>query len=167
MPDTNENKRTQWDDVYDWWESMRDNRRACAELRRAASPLEALFVPQGIGLANRLLPKEHKDYELQRLGAVAGVLAHVRRDNDVHPAVAMALPREGGASAPVSEARFRRLLACEELDELYPMLIRVLRILDNQADVKQLAKSICYWKSGNGRERRNWAFEYFSNAPKS
>lgn len=157
----------EWEKIHEWWEKLEDNKGERAELRHVCAPLDALLLPQTIRFINLLRPQGLNNEQMLRLGAIAGVLSHVRLASDIHPARAMATPKESGGAAPVSEARFRRLLACEELDELYVSLIRMLPLVGNQVNITALASAIYWWKKGRDFMRYEWAREYFSNAPQS
>lgn len=71
----------------------------------------------------------------------------------------MGTERPSGGGAVVSGLRFRRLLKCQTPEELYPMLRRVIRLLNNRADLYSLASDILYW----GEEvRKQWAYDYWT-----
>ncbi len=163
----NRDTSIKWEIIHEWWEKLEDNKGERAELRHVCKPLDALLLPQTIRFINVLLPGVRNNEQMLRLGAIAGVLSHVKQAGGMHPARAMATPRDGGGAAPVSEARFRRLLACEDLDELYVSLIRLLPLVGNQAHITALASAIYWWKKGRDFMRYEWAREYFGNAPQS
>jgi CRISPR system Cascade subunit CasB len=74
----------------------------------------------------------------------------------------MATPKSPGASAPVSGLRFRRLLAVSDRDELYPLLVRLVRLLDGRVNIVSLANSAFWW---NERTKREWAYDYYATSP--
>jgi len=150
-----------------WWESLEENKGERARLRRATSPVEALLLPSTVRLLNQLDPqkKRNDDFHLLRIGAIAGVLAHVKNNDQGHPARRMATPKTEGGAPRISESRFRRLLACQELDALHIALTRVVQQLDGQINVFSLAGAIYTWNTGKDRTRREWAREYYANAP--
>jgi CRISPR system Cascade subunit CasB len=97
------------------------------------------------------------------LAVVAGVVSHVEdiRGRDSF-AVQMARPEVEGGGSKVSELRFRRLLQYRNRDDLYPALIRIVKLLDGQLDLFSLATAAYWW---NDRTRKDWAYEYYSEAP--
>jgi len=146
----------------EWWSGLRERRGDRAELRRAA---ELVHVP--------LMPAYHELYGIlsgtgwrnkEQLALVAGILSHVKsHQGDRSFAAQMALPRGGGGSARVSGLRFRRLIQIDGPADLYPRMIRVLRMLDGCANVESLAHDLYWWRSE--RTRREWAFQYYQTAP--
>jgi len=62
----------------------------------------------------------------------------------------------------VSELRFRRLLQRDTVD-IYPAMIRILRMLKGSADIHDLAGSVFFW--GDNVKKR-WAYAYFPRALK-
>jgi CRISPR system Cascade subunit CasB len=71
------------------------------------------------------------------------------------------MARRKGDSALVSELRFRRLLQCDR-KKLYGSLIRILRLLDDTADLYDLAESVYFWGES---VKKIWAYAYFPLAP--
>lgn len=150
-----------------WWRDLnpgddkRRDRGALARLKRAGDLAELLQEPAFGALVRRVGPAN--PYELAQLGRVAMVLAHVR-GNDPARSVARALGPASEKDTPVmSPARFRRLLQSREPEDVARRMIRAVRMLDNRANVADLARSLWYWGSDN--TRRNWAFHYLAAQP--
>jgi CRISPR system Cascade subunit CasB len=61
----------------------------------------------------------------------------------------------------VSELRFRRLIQ-RDRNDLYPAMIRAIRMLGKQVNIYDLAASTYYW---GDQVKRRWAFDYFPNTP--
>jgi len=148
-----------------WWQGLRDEPGDRAILRRAASPVDVVFCPAFHRLIGRL---RTEGYPLGNDGSagvavVAGLAAHVR-EHAAGSSLArqMAGPRAVGSGARVSGLRFRRLLAVSDRAELYPLLIRVVRLLDGRVDVPDLARSAFWW---NQRTRKRWAYDYYDATP--
>jgi len=170
MPDHNMNHFfTREDDssglLLAWWESLDRDRGARADLRRAASPSEVAFCPS----FHRLLAQlRGKGYPLGReaaaaLATVAGVVAHVKsNDGGVTIARQMATPKSAGGGARLSGLRFRRLLAVSGRDELFPLMIRVVRLLGGTVDLISLANAAFWW---NVKTKKDWAYDYYATAP--
>ena len=110
------------------------------------------------------LQKQEYTVSREALASVAGLASHVKGNigTDKRIAQLMARPRAGGGGAKVSGLRFRRLLAVTERDELYPLLIRVIRLLDGKVNLVSLANSAYWW---NEITRKQWAYDYYATAP--
>ena len=151
--------------LISWWEALDQDRGERANLRRAASPSEVAFGPALHRLLGRL---SGKGYPVGTDGtvavaAVAGLAAHVKSHiGGASIAQQMATPKSPGAGARVSGLRFRRLLAVSDRDELYPLLLRVVRLLDGHVNLVSLANAAFWW---NDRTKRDWAYDYYATAP--
>lgn len=146
-----------------WWQWLEQHRGERAVLRRASSPTEVVFSPAYHHLLGQLQQQEYK-VKREALAMVAGLAAHVKIDagTDKSMAQLMASPRPGGTGAKVSGLRFRRLLAVTGRVELYPLLIRVIRLLDSKVNLVSLANSTYWW---NEITRKQWAYDYYATAP--
>lgn len=143
-----------------WWEELQERNADRAELCRAQDVTAIMLLPAFQRACPRFKPFLQTEYNWEaRLASVLGLLAHVR-DNRADASLARQMA-DTGNPPPVSELRFRRLLQRERGD-LYLALIRVLRLLDNQANLHDLADAVYYW--GEGVKRR-WAFDYFPHVP--
>jgi CRISPR system Cascade subunit CasB len=146
-----------------WWNSLEQDTGGRARLRRCRSPEEVMLEPAFHRLLNRLRPLiEQQDrsdaviaHDILRLAAVAGLLSHVKKPDKRSLADSMAEKR--GQRAVVSPLRFRRLLKVS-FDDLYEAMIRMLRLLDKQASLFDLANSVFYW---GDKIRKRWALAYF------
>ena len=139
------------------WIDIQQNRGERAELSRAKSVDDIILLPAFQRICLRFKPLfDGEDNWEARLAAIVGLLAHVRTTTNQEIALQMA-----GNPPVVSELRFRRLLQ-KDRRELFVAMIRVLRMLNNQANLHDLANSVYYW--GN-IAKRDWAFTYFPNTP--
>lgn len=145
-----------------YWADMQQNRGERAELSRAKSVDDIILLPAFQRACQRFKPFfEGEDNWESRLAAILGLLAHVRKPSGQEIALEMAGGPKPKDQPIVSELRFRRLLQ-KDRQELFVAMIRILRMLDNQANLHDLANSVYYW--GN-RTKRDWAFTYFPNTP--
>jgi CRISPR system Cascade subunit CasB len=168
LPDQGKSHEAAETVVLDWWRSAIAGDKAPAgpraELRRAKTLEEVVFVPLFHELRHGLATTQW--HSIGRLSLVAGVLAHVREHDPSKPfAAQMAAPRSGSAGGPrVAPSRFRRLLRFEEsnegLDQLFALTRRVIALLDNRANVTDLARSLYWW---NARTRKRWAIDYYDH----
>jgi len=138
-----------------WWDELQKSNGDKAELRRAQTVTDVILLPVYQRACQRFKPFFGEEDYQYRLAAILGLLAHVKINSSESLAKQMAVSRPG-----VSELRFRRLLQRDRSD-LYITMIRVLRMLGNQANIYDLADSVYYW---GDRIKREWAFEYFPNA---
>ncbi len=152
--------RNWWQEITQPPKSGQPNRRGeLAELRRCDSVEEVLFVPAFHRAFRRLQGTPWGDRPVPA-AAVIGLLAHVKSQPDGSPpfVTLLAVPRAGSDAPRVSEARFQRLVACTTLTELYPALIRIIRLVGDSAPVVDLANSVHGW---NADVRRQWTLRYY------
>jgi CRISPR system Cascade subunit CasB len=140
-----------------WWISLQNRRADRADLCRCRGESDVALVPSFYRLVSALREPGYNP-SLHRLATVAGVLAHVRRDAD--DAMGRAMSRSHGAGPVLSEARFRRLLAAEDRQDLYSQLVRCVRLLGNSAPLLDLANAAYWW---NEAVRKRWAYDYYSD----
>lgn len=149
-----------WLEIKEWWGKLNPGQRAI--LRRARNSDQVAFEQTYFTLLNKLRSLENPVAITRSLSwnlpIVAGVLAHVRIDiDDSHQSVPKSM-RGSGSNAVVSDLRFRRLLRVEDQTELYNMMIRMIHMLGNKANVVNLAESLFFW---NDQTRKRWASEYY------
>ncbi|MCU0589597.1 MAG: type I-E CRISPR-associated protein Cse2/CasB [Syntrophobacteraceae bacterium] len=149
-----------------WWRALEGDRGQRAALRRCGSLLEVVFVPAFHGLYGSLL--SHGRVDAEKLALVAGLAAHVKAhvpvSSDGSVAAQMAQARPGGQTALMCGLRFRRLLKIQSREELFPAMVRVIRLLGGRLDLVDLARSVYDW---NEWTRRQWAFDYYTRAPRN
>lgn len=179
---------TQAEKAKKWWRSncrptedtslARANR---AKLRRAKDWNGAVLVPAGIllvkqlGLAHKANPENDKEKEarndrrIQSALLVAHVLAHVEKDSNVPLMRSVGFtktPRDKSTSTEqprLAVQRFNRLLRTSD-DDLPTALIRLVRLMDGQANVKELTDVMLGWSIPWKKDRicRDWAFDYYA-----
>ncbi len=143
-----------------WWQGLDNHRGSRAELRRAHD-LTAISLTGGYQHLYRTLlaagwPEEDKpenNWRNERLAAIAGLLAQVKKLDDRSLPVAMSV----GERPLFSELRFRRLLDSPSIDEVFTGLRRALPLVAYQANVLELANDVLFW--GDGVKKR-WAYTY-------
>jgi len=143
-----------------WWRSLDDNRGDRAELRRCGTLAEVVFTPAYHRLRQSVCRSGavHDD----GLALVAGLVAKVKSNaTDYTVAGQMATGKSDG-SARVSGLRFRRLLKVKEREEFFTAMARIIALLGGAVNLQSLAQSAYFW---NDRTRKQWAFEYYSQAP--
>lgn len=135
-----------------------------ARLRRAGTIEEAAMLPAFHGLLRRLgLAPTAPPRSLAALAAVAALSAAVDPDDRGTPlGQTLGRPREGSASARVSEGRFRRLLESDGLEQRFADLRRIVALIGGKADLAELAGAAYDWTPAR---RRRLAYDYYATAP--
>lgn len=139
------------DVAEEWWEDLKGRRAARARLRRAKTLLEIMQEPEALRLIERL-PRNP-----DRVAMLAGILAWVRDNDDQLVARAIGRTSLDEEDAPVSEARFRRLLQARD-DELMEAMRRLVRLTKGKANVRDLSSAVLYWSDG---VKKRWIFQYY------
>lgn len=161
------NKIFDSEDVKDalraWWADLDNRRDERAHLRRCRT-LSGTLDLRSTNRLRRAFTRLGLRGSKEQVGAVAGLLAHVRSDAPEATSLGrlMAPVAEDGRSG-VSEQRFRRLLRFRDRGDLYPQMIRIIRLLDGRAPVVALARDLFYWSD---HTRRAWARDYYAQALK-
>ncbi len=154
-----------------WWKKLEDDKGERATLRRAANLTGVMLSPAFHRLLNELRRAGFgvPENRYPKLAAIAGLAARVRSDDGETLATSMGTPKMNGGKAVVSELRMRRLLACDDIEELYTLLRRALALLDNRANLGDLAATVWNWMpmdDNNPKDsRRQMAFDYYEAAP--
>lgn len=162
--------------LAEWWRDLANHKGARAELRRCASAdaaeMTAAYQRLYYSKLRPLLGGEEGAWN-SRMAAIVGLASHLKHGDNVNAGVLKASNKPvelfaGQMAEPmsaeralVSELRFRRLLQ-HEREQLYPAMIRVIRMLNGQANLFGLAESVFYW--GEAVKKR-WAYAYYAKAP--
>lgn len=141
-----------------WWKELENERASRAILRRCATlDAVALSVPYQRFYRYMLgcgWPPNAGHAQLDKLAAIAGLLAHVEQEAAERlPATMSPL----NSDPLVSELRFRDLLKIETVDDLFVSLRRALPLIKYQANVEQLALDVYGW---NDEVKKQWAYSY-------
>ncbi|MFM9435415.1 CRISPR system Cascade subunit CasB [Janthinobacterium sp. CG_23.3] len=141
-----------------WWGTLEEDRASRAILRRCATlDAVALSVPYQRFYRYMLgcgWPPNARHAELDKLAAIAGLLAHVKTDASERLSATMS---PLNADLLVSELRFRDLLKIETTDDLFVSLRRALPLVKHTANVEQLARDVYGW---NDEVKKQWAYSY-------
>lgn len=129
-----------------------------ARLRRSTTPLVALQQSEVIRLAIKLGCSENDTEMLARVGAIAGVLAHVKT-NEKSQSIAKALgPQKKDELGAMSVLRFRNLLAASNSESLMREMRHTIKLLKGNVNVYELATAMYYW---GDKERTKWTYNYW------
>lgn len=161
------------------WLGLKDDSGARAQLRRCDDVAEVMMTPSFNRFCHRvkgLFEGEMRGWEV-RLAMVVGLMAHLKHDHsstvlssskglEKSFAALFVVPMAEGDRPRVSELRFRRLLQ-RDASDLYPAMIRVLRMLDGSANLYGLAESVYCWddKYLGDKVRKEWSYAYFPRVP--
>lgn len=147
--------------LIEWWEGLDKDRRERAVLRRCHNLTEVVFSPAYHQLRMMVRPLGYLDDD--RLALVVGLVARIRihEDKNGNFAEQMATGKPDG-SARVSGLRFRRLLKIKDRETLFTSMTRVIALLGSSGNIQSLAQSVYHW---NDITRKQWALDYYSNAP--
>lgn len=151
--------------VRSWWSSLASDRGQRAQLCRCKTPME-IYISAAYrdGFVSKVSGCGFSEDDLECLAFGAGLLAHARIwENRPLPAVFAAY---GKGSPGMRDVRFRKLLAIgeNEPEELYTMLVRIIRQCENRGGSNLLFDVGIEW---NQDVRNTWAKAYYSNRPKS
>lgn len=149
--------------VLEWWKALESRRGDRAELRRSVTLGAVPYYEAHHDLYRRL--SETKWRDPRRVALIAGVVSHVKEHASGQGLARRMGGASGGENALVSGLRFRRLIQVEELEDLYPRMIRILRQLGGRVDVEDLARTLYWWSAE--RTRHELASVYYQVAPTS
>jgi CRISPR type I-E-associated protein CasB/Cse2 len=94
-----------------------------------------------------------------RAAVLAIVLAHVSEDTNRPLMRACGRPRWDSEDAPLSEARFLRIMSVRELEDLMSELVRLLGLTDGVANIADIVTAIQWWTD---KTRSAWAQQYYA-----
>lgn len=158
--------------LRNWRNSLEQNKGDRAALRRAATLTEVMFIPSFHLLLNRLHTEGYiiSDIFLPKLAAIAGLSARIEDFPDASGKLGKRFGMSKSGEKPLlSSLRMRRILACDNFEELYILLRRALSIADNVASLKDLAAIIWNWMPLDSKNpydsRRRLALDYYAAAP--
>lgn len=157
-----------------WWQQLEHDKGERAALRRAASLTEVMLSPSYMRLLRSLRGSDYAisnhNLQLAKIAAIAGLAARVKPPQiEIGLAKQMGTPKPGGSTPAFSELRLRRILACDDIEELYTLLRRALALLGDQANLADLAATIWNWEPLDDKRphdpRRQLAYDYYDAAP--
>lgn len=150
-----------------WWHAIHGEtasgiaRADRAELRRAYD-LSAVALTPAYQRLYRKLADAHqgerwKDWQRERLAAIAGLAVHIKSESKLDLPEAMSQRDKGSDCNAVSELRFARLLDAPDFEALFSSLRRVMPLIDKQLSPASLATDLFGW--GDSVKKR-WAYAY-------
>ncbi len=154
--------------LREWWQELEDNKGERAALRRAGSLTEVVYCSIYHSLLRTLREEGYTVHEtrLPKLAAIAGLAARID-DTPGELGAQMGILKTGDKPV-ISELRMRRVLACDDLEELYTLLRRALSIIGGNASLSGIAATIWDWEPLAEKKpydsRRQMAYDYYKAA---
>lgn len=148
------------DVLLSWWRGLERDKGGRAALRRCHTLSEVMLEPSYHALCRELHALPEVKWDLERLAAVAALAALVEEWPEGIESLPTQMARKVGDRKVVSELRFRRVLQCQEPEELFQSLRRIIRLLDKRVDLPDLVAAVHDW---GDRTRKEWAYAYFKS----
>lgn len=152
-----------------WWSSLEDDKGERAYLRRCSTLTEIMLSPAFHRLLNQLGRGNVPQYRYPKLAIIAGLVSRIEGESEQKLGVEMGSPKKSSTKPDVAELRMRRILACDDLEELYTLLRRALALIDNRVNIPDLASIIWNWTRMDEKSphdpRRRIACDYYAEAP--
>jgi CRISPR system Cascade subunit CasB len=167
-------KEAEAEQLKKWWSWLDDNRADRASLRRADNPDDILLTPAFAHFLQKMPPRwaaSEPAFPITDAAMVAAVISRVKAPAENSFAKALALPKEGGSKAVMSELRFQQLQKSRTPEDFFRRVCRAVALLNGKANIVDLADSILHWlhefrtaPSSKPLQRLavKWATEYYS-----
>ncbi len=155
--------------LKDWWNDLESDKGGRAALRRAAAITEIMFIPAYYRLLNSMRARYGIGHSKEPyVAAIAALAARIKGDLPGKLGKQLGTPMTGERPA-LSELRMRRILACDDIEELYTFLRRSLAIINDKASISGVAEIVWNWAPLNEKRstdsRRRLAYDYYAQAP--
>jgi CRISPR system Cascade subunit CasB len=157
--------------LREWWHSLEQEKGERAVLRRAGSLTEVMLSPAFHRLLNELRKAGYgvSESHYPKLAAIAGLAARLKGIDGPSLGEKCGTGRKSAKKPDVAELRMRLILACDDIEELYTLLRRALGLLDDQANLDDLASTVWNWKRLDEKHprdpRRKLALDYYAASP--
>ncbi len=150
--------------LREWWKGLLADEEERKRIRRCGNLPGVMLSPEYDRLLHLL---REAGYDLDpphsyAVAAVVGLVAEVARDTGPGASFArqMAQPAPGRKKARISGVRFDRLLAQEQREGAYLLLIPVMDMLSGTINLTDVAHSLYRWDAA---ARRRWADDYYAS----
>ena len=159
--------------AFHWWNALQPQKRengttpgdraTVARLRRCSHSMELAVEPATAELFGKLRFDHAKatDQNIATAAVLAGVLAHIRKQ--AAGSLARAMGARQGERAIVSAIRMKRFMAAREPEDVLRQFQRILAMLGDAADVRDVAATVLAWLDPSpvgDRARTRFAFAY-------
>lgn len=148
--------------LLDWWKDLDNNRGDRAGLRRCHNTVDIVFNPvyHKLWLNLNKLGFRNRD----SIALIAGVLANVKSHQGGESFPAQMANVKDGSNPQVSGLRFKRLLKVKDKEEFFSSIVRIVKLMDGNVNVCNLANSLYWW---NDITKKEWAYSYYEKTPES
>jgi len=159
--------------AWQWWNAMQPQKRengttpgdraTLARLRRCSHPAELAVEPATAELFGKLKfdRSTATEGDIATAAVLAGVLSHIRTLSS--GSLARTMGARQGERAIVSAIRMKRFMAAREPEDVLRQFQRILAMLGDTADVRDVAASVLAWldpSPAGDRARTRFAFAY-------
>ncbi len=157
--------------LREWWHDLEQDKGERAALRRAGSLTQVMLSSAFHRLLNALRKAGYAVPEKRypNLAAIAGMAARLKGIDGPSLGTQCGTGEIGASKAAVTELRMRRILACDDIEDLYTLLRRAIALLDEHANLADLAATVWNWKRLDENHpfdpRRRMALDYYAAAP--
>lgn len=138
-----------------WWAGLDDKRGDRAQLRHAANADDVLLTPAFAHFL-QAMPEvwaagstgKGVSLSISEMAVIAAVLARVKSEPpkaDISFAKSLALPKEAGGKAAMSELRFQQLQKSRSPEDFFTRVCRAVNLLGGKANIASLADDIAHW----------------------
>ncbi|WP_257283442.1 type I-E CRISPR-associated protein Cse2/CasB [Endozoicomonas sp. SESOKO1] len=134
-----------------WWATLDEHRGDRAQLRRASQPDDILMTPAFSQFLQSMpgywgVAPGRQGISISDAAFVAAVLARVKKTEEKNSfARTMALPKEPGGKAVMSELRFQQLQKSRSPEEFFTRICRALALAEGKANIASLADDCLHW----------------------
>jgi CRISPR system Cascade subunit CasB len=151
----------------DWWDGLKQDKGARAELRRCKNLKEIQTTSayqRCYWSAIKHLTQEKSKPSKEQMAIIVGLSAYVEdndtgKNNDHHDFFGYQISR--GNKPKLSELRFRRLLKINSREKLFRFLIQVIRLMDKKVNLLDLLRITYFW---GDQTKSNLAYQYYEKA---
>lgn len=164
-----------------WWAGLDDKRGDRAQLRRVANADDVLLTPAFAHFL-QAMPETWRagstgkgvPLSISEMAVIAAVLARVKSEPpkaDISFAKSLALPKEAGGKAVMSELRFQQLQKSRSPEDFFTRVCRAVNLLGGKANIASLADDIAHWliefrigpaSKPEDRLAVRWASDYYA-----
>lgn len=170
--------------LRNWWRWLDSHRGDRAQLRRMGSPDEALLSPAFAHFLHAMPSswregKTNKGTQLNyfEMALIAAAVARIKTEPKKEQSFAksLALPKEGGTNAAMSELRFQQLQKSHTPEDFFTRICRAISLVRGSVNVVSLADDIAHWlveyRYGPASQPQNrlavrWATDYYMSLKK-
>ena len=142
-------------EIYAWWTNIQHDSGGLSRLKHQSDILGIQAIECFYDLV-RALPGEDVDC----LSAIAMVISHIEENSPKTVAELMGSKKHGSEEKTVSELRFNKLISMD-LWSASRELIRMLPLIEKNANIKELSLDLKNWDKENQFTKKRWLNQYY------